>query len=547
MAQVFPLNPDETTLDEAQRALAGTLAGLPVEWTLLRDRCLGKEPVDGVLVHPGIGIAVVALAPRDAVAAAAQLRDQLDRERFGEFFPGELPIVALSLGAEDIPEVGERLAAEFEAVAPLDIADNDWADGVIELLLVPSDVSMIPTGGMDAFAAAPERSPVPAYMAGAAVTSPEISEPLEDADYLPHRPAPPPEDYENDRPTAFGLRADTPIFDLEPLRRRRVHLAAAAAAVVIAAVGLAAWSLDDEDSGVSPLPPSPQARIDIPLLPLPATPSGQAATAQEPPPVPAAPPVVMAAKPLANPPPPAPHPTQVAALPKPVPSIVMAEKPLASPPPNAPRPTQIAPLPEPPAPTVATAAPVQPPPQAARPAEPPPSQQARQAATVESAPAAPARAKARRPQPEKPRVAARTEPAAAPQHLMRREIDAGQDRSAPVDADQDRPPPVDAADLPPLPQPSPAAVPAAAVPPPPPPLGPPMQLVRSPAGVPTALSGGTAVPVQAAANAPAQPAQRECRPYTSDTTLSGRSLRVEGIACRGPDGQWRLVSEAPLR
>ncbi len=55
-----------------------------------------------------------------------------------------------------------------------------------------------------------------------------------------------------------------------------------------------------------------------------------------------------------------------------------------------------------------------------------------------------------------------------------------------------------------------------------------------------------------ASNAPpppaaAEPSTRECRPYTSSTTLTGRGLRVEGIACRGSDGQWRLVSEVPLR
>jgi surface antigen len=41
--------------------------------------------------------------------------------------------------------------------------------------------------------------------------------------------------------------------------------------------------------------------------------------------------------------------------------------------------------------------------------------------------------------------------------------------------------------------------------------------------------------------------QRECRPYTSSTTLSGRSITVQGIACRDGDGQWRLVSEVPAR
>jgi surface antigen len=47
--------------------------------------------------------------------------------------------------------------------------------------------------------------------------------------------------------------------------------------------------------------------------------------------------------------------------------------------------------------------------------------------------------------------------------------------------------------------------------------------------------------------AAANPNQRECRPYTADTTLSGSRAPVQGIACRGADGQWRLVSETPAR
>ncbi len=105
-------------------------------------------------------------------------------------------------------------------------------------------------------------------------------------------------------------------------------------------------------------------------------------------------------------------------------------------------------------------------------------------------------------------------------------------------------PPIDAADLPPLDE-VPAANPpvAAAAPPNPAPpaspaaptLGPPVALRPLPA------SGGRP------AAALADPNPRECRPYTSNTTLTGRGAAVQGIACRGPDGQWRLVSEVPIR
>jgi hypothetical protein len=36
---------------------------------------------------------------------------------------------------------------------------------------------------------------------------------------------------------------------------------------------------------------------------------------------------------------------------------------------------------------------------------------------------------------------------------------------------------------------------------------------------------------------------RECRPYTSTTSLMGQERRVSGLACRLPDGRWKLVSE----
>jgi len=104
-------------------------------------------------------------------------------------------------------------------------------------------------------------------------------------------------------------------------------------------------------------------------------------------------------------------------------------------------------------------------------------------------------------------------------------------------------PPIDAADLPPLdeaphaPQrPTQFAAPGGSSEPPASGLGPPVPLWR-------AQASNAAPPPAAAADANT----RECRPYTSSTTLTGRGLRVEGIACRGSDGQWRLVSEVPLR
>src|SRR5262249_51801707 len=143
MAQVFPLNPDPS--DEGRAVLTRTLAALPDDWTLLCARQLGDEPscaVDAVLVHAEIGLALIDLAPGEPGAAVAVLREQLEREGFAQYFPGDLPIVALSIPGAAVGEAGERLADAFDAAPRLSITDVDWADAVIELLLVPDDMAM---------------------------------------------------------------------------------------------------------------------------------------------------------------------------------------------------------------------------------------------------------------------------------------------------------------------------------------------------------------------------------------------------------------------
>ncbi len=157
MAQVFPLNPDPS--DEGRAALIRTLAALPDDWTLLCARQLGDEPVhavDAVLVHPEIGLALMDLAPGEPGPAVAALRQQLEHEGFAQYFPGDLPIVALSIPDAALGEAGERLADAFDAAPRLSITDMDWADAVIELLLVPDDVAMAgPDQAAESLPAAP--------------------------------------------------------------------------------------------------------------------------------------------------------------------------------------------------------------------------------------------------------------------------------------------------------------------------------------------------------------------------------------------------------
>jgi hypothetical protein len=546
MAQVFPLNVDDLLPDEARTSLAGTLAALPDPWTLLRHRRIGgeaAEPVDVVLIHPEIGVALVDEAPRDPAASARRLREYFDQQRFGEFFPGDLPIVTLSVAADEFETVGEQLAAAFEAAPRLSLADADWADAVIELLLVPDDLAMAPVGD-----AAPSPMLEPELPRGEhrdeardddfeAVRGERFEaargEHFDEAPRAPYRPSPSPEQGEPPLP----LMVDWPFApSYEPKWRRGRIAALVIMLLLLGGAGFAAWEYAGEDLTVATNDAAPNSAPPRPQIemPLPAQSSGDQAAgkpaATSPPPVPAAPPVVMAQKPYAPPPPAPPAPTaieplpQVAAAPPPSPSPARARTAASSPPDSRPA----APAPSPPvAAAVAPPVPRQ---------EPPPTQTA---AAPPAAPAKPTPAAAPSPVRPRPTQTAKAEP---PPRPAPREPPPPS-RARPIE-NRDLPP-IDAADLPPLdaapaaPQrPTQFAAPGGSSEPPTGGLGPPVPLWR-------AQASNALPPPTAAANA-VDTNTRECRPYTSSTTLTGRGLRVEGIACRGSDGQWRLVSEVPL-
>jgi hypothetical protein len=223
MAQVFPLNDDGATRDDARLTLAGTLASLPQEWTALRDRSLDEDVVDAVLVHPEMGVALVSLAPIAPEAAAAILRGRLEHEHFGEFFPGTLPIVVLGTTPLDIPEIEKRLADAFQQAPKLAITDGDWADAVVELLLESSDLKMAPVQ----FAASP-REPL---------------EPLGSSNPEAERVAPAPPSFSGTR--TLGLQADNGAVPPAPAPRRIDSLIVAACAVVfVAELGVAFCSIE---------------------------------------------------------------------------------------------------------------------------------------------------------------------------------------------------------------------------------------------------------------------------------------------------------------
>jgi hypothetical protein len=146
MAQVLPLGDDDGAHDDVGLTLAGRLAALPQDWTVLRDRKLDGHVVDAVLVHPERGLALVSLAPVAPEVAAAKLRERLNDEHFEEFFPGALPIVVLGVDPTDIPEIEQRLGSAFRRAPKLAITDRDWADAVVALLLASNDLELTPAG-----------------------------------------------------------------------------------------------------------------------------------------------------------------------------------------------------------------------------------------------------------------------------------------------------------------------------------------------------------------------------------------------------------------
>jgi hypothetical protein len=137
MAQVLAVGAgDDPAL--VNRSLVRTLAALPDGWTLLVDRCIGgvcAGYIEAVLVHAEIGVAVIDEAPGDAFLARATLCRLLQRERFSDYYPGDLPVVAVGATVEPPAVIGEQLAAAFDAAPRLSIADPDWAYAVIELIL----------------------------------------------------------------------------------------------------------------------------------------------------------------------------------------------------------------------------------------------------------------------------------------------------------------------------------------------------------------------------------------------------------------------------
>ena len=124
--------------DSLRAQLEAAILGLESEWMVFAKLALAVPPgqvrADYLLLHAARGAALLDLAPLDGDDPAATFRLLLERQRFAEFFPGELPIVHLVIEPEAAALLAERLAAAFAARPPLTLADPDWPDAVSALV-----------------------------------------------------------------------------------------------------------------------------------------------------------------------------------------------------------------------------------------------------------------------------------------------------------------------------------------------------------------------------------------------------------------------------
>jgi hypothetical protein len=499
----------------AREALETALSGLDLDWTVLGGLEFGSPPdevgVDFLALHPRKGVAIIDAAPGGDPAASERFAALLRSQGFSRRFNGHLPIVHLRLDAAAAAQLPERLEGAFDGSASIGVRDPTWVDALASML-----------------AEAPAPGP-------AAVDPVRL-------DATPGEK----------RIGAFIEAEPRVVAARPPARRRRGTMAAMVALLVGIGVGYGAihsvgpekiaayWRGEpaaDEISlaGTSPTaadpapalaPPSPAPAETAPPAPKPpviATPSPAPSPAAAPPlpaaalPAPAPPPPVIAAP--APPPKPAEPPAaqrelpSTAAIAPPAPARE-AEAPRVErelPPIPAAKPTPPEPPPQMAAPEPSRAAPPQ---TASRPAEPPrplaPPPSAQRAAEP---PREAARPGARTPEPPRPAPPAQT--AARPparQEAARPETPRSENRPIPLRPGSSVPrggPPLDARDLPPL------------------------ETASAPAASATEGSGASG--------------GGECRPYTAETSIMGQPRVVSGVACRQPDGRWKLVTEQPAR
>ncbi|MDB5411217.1 MAG: hypothetical protein JWL84_6129 [Rhodospirillales bacterium] len=563
---------------------------------------------DYVLMHPQRGVALIDVAPGHGGDPVGGFHRFLDHEGFADYFSGFLPVVAIVMKPEDAAQLEERLDAALASLPPLSIAEPDWAE-MVNTLLVASETPPSGQSGVAEPEAGTEPVDEPHFATGDLAWPEPQRDASRPVDFDIARPTAKPAPTPPQAPTTMRGPVADDRFTPREERRRWPAVLAILVVLVGAGAGWAALHpsilseafpslarLDSADrapvdaaSGAAtpPLASSPAPAVIPPVahdVP-PATPTPPASPAAT---VPS--PVAVGTADIPSPPPAAPPPSIATVAPLPEPAAPSPPAATPAPVPQAPIPpvaTQV-PVPQaptPPAPSVATtdAKPASPdlnaPPQ--MPVANPVPRKALAAKSPPPAKAAPVKqALAAAPPPsqsrEARREARRQEAAEATDSLNRAELQAptqflrlppGQENRQ----DQNRQDQSGlAADQPGFGQGSPASRQAAPVEDrtvaslPPGYVSPSAPAQNAPTAAPGTLSRpmsllpssrGAAAPAVADNGLPqgaslsgdqsATSDGRVCRIYNSTKTVLGRPQAVTGLACKGGDGRWQLVTEAP--
>lgn len=123
-------------------AFGGSVDRLPEGWICGRQCDIGGQPgrpvrVDLVLLHPGLGVALLDIGERTE-GAEAVLRARLEEARFGAIFGGYLPVLHGCLGPEEEPDIAE-IARAFDQVPPLSVSGGSAWMSTVSRLVVPVD------------------------------------------------------------------------------------------------------------------------------------------------------------------------------------------------------------------------------------------------------------------------------------------------------------------------------------------------------------------------------------------------------------------------
>lgn len=111
------------------RGTSAALSMLPHPWIVIPDRPI--DLAECTIIHQVYGIGLINPVRADITDAFLAW---LMRERFGEYFPGTIPVLVIAIDSDDIDKISQFLSDTFlECVVTVE--NEGWADGMSELLL----------------------------------------------------------------------------------------------------------------------------------------------------------------------------------------------------------------------------------------------------------------------------------------------------------------------------------------------------------------------------------------------------------------------------